>query len=163
MGLLYNTTFLVALSLALFLGVLYYFKVHVRIAAMLDARADRIRRDLEEARRLREEAQSLLASFERRQKEVQQLSEDIVARAEEDAKAAMAAGKAELEKTVARRLRAAEDQIASAEAAAVRQVRDRAIQVAMAAAAEVMQQNMTVERSRDLIERAIGETAGKLN
>ena len=98
------------------------------LAGMLDKRADGIRTDLDEARGLREEAQALLASYERKQREVQDQADRIVAQARAEAEAAAEQAKADLRQSIDRRLAAAEDQIASAEAAAVREVRDRAVQ-----------------------------------
>ncbi|MEM9048262.1 MAG: ATP F0F1 synthase subunit B [Pseudomonadota bacterium] len=162
MSLLLNTDFLVVVSFVLFFAVLYYFKVHMIVGDMLDARADRIRSELDEARSLRDEAQALLASYERKQNDVEKLAEEIVAKAAEDARLASEAGKAELERTVARRLRAAEDQIASAEAAAIRQVRNQAIAVAIAAATEVMRARMTEAQAEGLIDGAIKDTTARL-
>ncbi|MEL6235385.1 MAG: ATP F0F1 synthase subunit B [Pseudomonadota bacterium] len=162
MSLLLNTDFLVVVSFVLFFAILYYFGVHKLLGSMLDKRADKIRSDLDEARALREEAQALLASYERKQKEVEKLAEEIVNRAAEDARAASAAGKEELERTVARRLRAAEDQIASAEASAIRQVRNEAITVAVAAATEVMRAKMSDSDAAGLIDAAIKETGARL-
>ncbi|GIX14949.1 MAG: ATP synthase subunit b 1 [Paracoccaceae bacterium] len=163
MGILYNTTFLVAVAFVLFFAILWWAGVHRRIAAALDARAEKIRLQLEEARQLRDEAQKLLASYERKQKEVERLADEIVAKAVEDARAASEAGKAELERAVARRLKSAEEQIANAEAAAIRQVRDEAIVVAVAAAAEVMARSITDEKAAELADAAIAEVGRRLH
>lgn len=159
----YDSTFVVAVSFVLFLGILVWAGVPGMIAKALDARAAKIRHDLDEARRLRDEAQTLLASFERKQKDVERLASEILARAADDARAAADAGRAELERTVARRLRSAEDQIASAEQAAIRQVRDEAVNVAVAAAAAVLRESMTPERGAALTDAAIAETTRRLN
>ena len=84
---LQNTNFVVLVAFILFIAVLFYFKVPGMIGAMLDKRADGIRTELEEARALREEAQTLLASYERKQKEVQEQADRIVAAAKEEARA----------------------------------------------------------------------------
>ena len=97
-----------------------------------------IKADLDEARALREEAKSILATYERRQKEVQEQADRIVSSAKEEAMAAAAQAKADLKASIARRLAAATDQIASAEAAAIRQVREQAVAVAIAAAGDVL-------------------------
>ena len=73
-----NTDFIVAISFLLFLGVLFYFKVPAMIGGLLDKRAEGIKSELDEARALREEAQSLLASYERKQREVQEQADRIV-------------------------------------------------------------------------------------
>ncbi|RMF35658.1 MAG: ATP F0F1 synthase subunit B [Alphaproteobacteria bacterium] len=163
MELLYNVEAIVITAFVLFLALLVWAKAPATVIRMLDARAERIRNELDEARQLREEAQSLLASYERKQREVEKLAEDIVARAVEESREAIEAGKAELERAVARRLKAAEEQIASAEAGAIRQVRDQAIAVAVAAAAEVMARNMPPEKASALIDDAIRTTGERLH
>ncbi len=101
-----NTDFVVLLGLLVFLGVLVYFKVPGLLGGMLDKRAEGIQADLDEARQLREEAQTLLASYERKQKEVKDQAERIVATAKEEAAAAGIQAKLDLERSVARRLAA---------------------------------------------------------
>lgn len=163
MNYLLDTNILVALSLFIFLGILVWAKVPGKMAGALDDRAGRIRAELDEARTLREEAQALLASYERKQKEAERMVEDIVTTARADAEAAAAEGRAELERSVARRLRAAEDQIALAEANAVKQVRDQAISVAVAAAGEVIASKMTPDQANALIDAGVAEAGRKLH
>ena len=155
-----NTNFIVLLAFLLFIGVLVYFKVPTMIVGMLDKRADGIQAELDEARALREEAQTLLASYERKQKEVKDQAGRIVAKAREDASAAAEQAKVELQKSIERRLAAAEDQIASAQAAAIKDVRDKAIMVAVAAAREVIAKQMNATQANKLIEESI-ETVGR--
>ncbi|MEP2782247.1 MAG: F0F1 ATP synthase subunit B [Pseudoruegeria sp.] len=158
-----NTNFIVTLGFLLFIAVLFYFKVPGMIGGMLDKRAEEIKSDLDEARVLREEAQSVLASYERKQKEVQEQSERIVAQAKEEAKQAAVAAKVELEKSIARRLAAAEDQIASAQASAVKDVRDTAATVAVKAASDVVAKQMTAAEGNALIDAAIKDVSEKLH
>ncbi|MEW9918394.1 F0F1 ATP synthase subunit B [Marimonas sp. MJW-29] len=158
-----NTDFVVLLAFILFIAVLFYFKVPGMIGKMLDKRADDIKSELDEARKLREEAQTLLASYERKQKEVQEQAERIVAGAKEDARLAAEQAKIDLEKSVARRLAAAEDQIGSAEAAAIKEVRDQAAMIAVAAAREVIAKQMTAADSNKLIDDAIAQVDTKLH
>ncbi|MEO1473978.1 MAG: F0F1 ATP synthase subunit B, partial [Pseudomonadota bacterium] len=138
-----NTDFVVTIAFLLFIGVLFYFKVPSLIGGLLDKRADGIKSELDEARALREEAQTVLASYERKQKEVAEQAERIVAAAKEEAEAAAAKAKEDLKVSIARRLQAAEDQIASAEASAVKEVRDEAVRIAVAAASDVIAKQMT--------------------
>ena len=154
-----NTNFIVLLAFIVFAGVLVYFKVPQILTGMLDKRSEGIRTELDEARALREEAQTLLASYERRHSEVQEQAKRIVAHAREEAEAAAEQAKVDLKRTIERRLQAADDQIASARTAAVQEVRDRAVQIAVAAAAEVLAQQMSPERSDQLIDSSI-ETVG---
>lgn len=159
---LFNTDFVVLISFLIFIGVLVYLRVPGKLLAMLDKRADGIRRDLDEARTLREEAQTILASYERKQKEVQEQAERIVETARSEAEAAAAKAKDDLKVTIARRLANADEQIEQAKSGAVKEVRDRAIVLAIAAAREVIVQQMTPQTSDKLVDHAIGEVQGKL-
>ena len=158
-----NTNFVVLIAFVVFLALLVYMKVPSRVAGMLDDRAKGIRSDLDEARSIREEAQSVLSSFDRRQKEVASQSERIVTNARAEAEAAAAQAKEDLAASIARRVKAAEDQIASAEAAAMREVRDRAVTIAVAAARDVLARQMTDDRGDALIDAAIGDVEQKLH
>jgi F-type H+-transporting ATPase subunit b len=158
-----NSDFVVLVAFLIFVGVVVYFGVPRMITGMLDSRAERVRTELENARALREEAQTMLAEFERRQKDVQDEAARIVAQARSDAEAASAQAKKDLEASLARRMDAAEAQIASTEAAAVREVRDRAVQVAVAAAAEVIARGMTPEDRAAMIEDGLKVVDAKLH
>ena len=158
-----NTDFVVLLGFIVFIGVLIYFKVPGLLMGMLDKRAEDIKKDLDEARSLREEAQALLASYERKQQEVQEQANRIVAKAREDAESAAEQAKEDLKTSIARRLAAAEDQIASAEASAVKDVRDTAIGVAVAAAQEVIAKQTTASAANKLIDDGIAEVSAKLH
>lgn len=158
-----NTDFVVLLAFIVFIGVLYYYKVPSMIGGALDKRAEGIQSELDEARALREEAQSLLASYERKQKEVQEQADRIVAAARQDAAAAAELAKQDLQKSIARRMQAAEDQIASAEANAVKEVRDQAIAIAVAAAREVIAKQMSAAQANKLIDESIDEVGAKLH
>ena len=160
---LHNTNFVVLLAFLLFIGVLVYLKVPGMLGGALDKRAAGIRSELDEARALREEAQTILASFERKQREVQDQADRIVAAARKDAVTAAELAKEDLQKSIARRLAAAEDQIASAQAAVVKDVRDRAIVIAVAAAKQVLAEQMTAAHANKLIDDAIGEVETKLH
>ena len=158
-----NTDFIVLLAFLLFIAVLFYFRVPTLIASLLDKRAETIRSELSEARTLREEAQSILASFERRQKEVQDQAGRIVETARKDAEAEAVSAREALDAIVARRLAAAQEQIASAQVAAEREVRNKAIKVAVAAAQSIIISQMTSTRSNKLIENAVLEVDAKLH
>ncbi|SLN67237.1 ATP synthase subunit b precursor [Roseivivax jejudonensis] len=158
-----NTDFIVLLAFVLFIAVLMYFNVPSMIAKMLDQRAEGIQGELDEARTIREEAQSLLASYERKQREVSEQADRIVAQAREDARASAEQAKEDLQRTIDRRLAAAEEQIASAEAAAVAEVRNRAVDIAVAAAREVVGQQMSASKQAELIDGAITTVDQRLN
>lgn len=158
-----NTNFVVLLGFLLFVGILLFVKVPGLLGGQLDSRAEGIQKELDEARALREEAQTILASYERKQQEVQAQADRIVASAREDAAAAAEDAKAELEQSIARRLAAAEEQIASAEASAVKEVRDQAISIAVSAADQVISKQMTATEANKLIDAAIADVNDKLH
>lgn len=160
---LHNGPFVVLIAFVVFVGVVLYFKVPGMLGAMLDKRAEQIRRDLEEARLLREEAQTILASYERKQKEVQAQAARIVAQAKDEAMKAAEQAKLDLKAAIARRLAAAEDQIASAEKSALREVKDRAVTVAVAAAGDVLSQQISASAANKLIDAAIADVGARLN
>jgi len=158
-----NTDFVVLIAFLLFLGVLVYYKVPGLLGRKLDERAEGIKSELDEARAIREEAQSLLADFERKQKDVQAQADRIVAQAKDEANEAAKEAKEDIAKSVERRMQAAEDQLASAEARAVRDIRDQAVSVAVAAARDVIAKQMTTEDRNASIDAAIDEVEAKLH
>lgn len=158
-----NTDFVVLIGFLVFIGVLVYFKVPGLLGGMLDNRAAGIRDELAEAKQLREDAQALLASFERKQAEVKEQAGRIVETAKKDAAAAAEQAKLDLAASIKRRLAAAEDQIASAESSAIKEVRDAAVSVAVAAASDVIAKDMSAKNATDLINSSIDEVAAKLH
>lgn len=160
---LHNTNFIVLLAFLVFVGVLVYFKVPSIIGNLLDKRAEGIRADLNEAKRLREEAQEIYASYERRQREVKGQAEEIIANAKREAEAQAAKAKEDLKTSIERRLKGAEEQIASAEQDAVRAVRNRAVQTAVAAASELLAQQVKGGQRSAGIDDAIDDVARRLN
>jgi len=158
-----NTNFVVSIAFILFIGVLIYYKVPGLIGGQLDKRADGIKSDLDEARALREEAQTILASYERKQEEVKEQAQRIIEAAKVEAATAAEIAKEDLKASIVRRLAAAEDQIASAQSSAVKEVRDRAVVVAVAAAGDVIAQKMSAADGNKLIEAAIADVDAKLH
>ncbi|MEJ2036351.1 MAG: F0F1 ATP synthase subunit B [Maritimibacter sp.] len=160
---LHSTEFVVTLAFIVFIGVLIYFKVPGIVGGLLDRRAESIKTELEEARALREEAQTILASYERKQKEVADQAALIVEQAKRDAAEAAVIAKQDLKDTIARRLAAAEDQIKSAEASAVKEVRDTAVAVSVSAAKAVIAKQMTATEGNKLIDDSIKDVEAKLH
>jgi len=160
---LYNTDFVVLLGLIVFIGILVYFKVPGLVMGMLDKRAEGIQSELDEAKALRDEAQALLASYERKQRDVQEQADRIVVAAKEEARIAAEEARKELELSLARRMAAAEDQIASAQAAAVKDVRDQAVTVAIAAARDVIAGQMSDAEAGSMIDASIAEVESQLH
>lgn len=158
-----NTNFVVVIAFLIFVGILLYYKVPAAVAGLLDKRAESISNELKEARALRDEAQSLLASYERKHKEVQEQADRIVASAKDEATQAAQAAKDDIAKSITRRLAAAEEQIASAQSAAVKEVRDQAITVAIGAAKDVITAQMDAKSAGALIDTAIDTVGEKLH
>ncbi len=163
MDIWYNSNFVVGVAFVLFLLLLLYLGVHRFIGKALDERAARIRAELNEARQLREEAQELFAEFERKQRQVAGQADEIVTHARAKAEAAAERAKADLKVSIERRLKAADEQIAQAEANAVRQVKDRAVAIAIAASADVLRARLGEDRARGLVDDAIEEVGRKLH
>lgn len=163
MEFLNNTDIVVGIGFVIFLAILIYYRVPGMLTRKLDERAVKIKAELDEARALREEAQSLLANYERKQKEVRVQAEEIVTAARANAEKAAEAAKEDIRRSVARRLRTATEQIEAAEQAALRQIRDRAVTIAVAAAADVMRQNMDAEQADRLIDASIRDVGRKLH
>lgn len=158
-----NTDLIVLMGFCVFVGILLYFKVPSMVGGMLDARADGIKSDLDEARALRDEAQKVLADYERKQKEVQEQANRIVEAAKDEAAAAAEQAKADIKASIARRLTSAEEQLKSAEASAIKEVRDSAIVVAVGAARDVVAKQMTAATGNQLIDDAIAQVDAKLH
>ncbi|MEX0583706.1 MAG: ATP F0F1 synthase subunit B [Sneathiella sp.] len=160
---LQDPTFWVAIAFLGFIGVLVYFKVPPLIAKQLDIRADKIRNELDEAKKLREDAQALFADFQRRQHDAMQTAEDIVARAKEDAEILRKESIKELEANLARRQELAEIKIRQAEEKAVAEVQGIAVDVAIAAAARLMQDGLKGDKADGLIDQSISNLERQLN
>ncbi len=158
-----NTNFIVAIAFLLFVGVLIYLKVPGLLGGLLDKRADGIRAELDEAKSLREEAQTVLADYERKAREVEDQSKRIIEHAKEEAKIAANQAKEDLKVSMARRIAAAEDQIASAQDKAVKEVRDQAVSVAIEAARAVIAKQMTAAQGNALVDDAIKTVEAKLH
>jgi len=160
---LYNTDLIVTAGFIIFVGALVYWKVPVIIAGLLDKRAEQIRADLDEARRLREEAQELRASFERKRQGVAEQAERIVTKAKSDAALAAQQARADLEATIARRLKAAEERITAAETAALRQVRNAAVNVAVAAAGDLVAGGLGNAQIKAMMDQSIATVEARLH
>src|SRR5216683_4206633 len=130
--------FWVAVAFVIFVGVLGYFGAHRTLVKGIDDRRDRIKAELDEARRLKEEAQALLAGYERKQHEVEREAQAIIASAKAEADRLAREAAARMEEFVARRTKMAEDKIAQAEAQALADVRSSAAEAAVAAAESIL-------------------------
>lgn len=158
----FDAAFWAFLSLVVFLGLMIYLKMPGVIASALDGRIKKIENDLEEAKRLREEAQALLAEYGRKRKEAEDEAEDIIVAAQEEAKRMREEAAELLKDLVVRRAKAVEAKIARAEAQALSEVRSRSADVAIEAARLLLVKQMT-ENGDALVEAAIKDVSGKLN
>ncbi|MGY8996661.1 MAG: F0F1 ATP synthase subunit B family protein [Alphaproteobacteria bacterium] len=129
----------------------------------LDGRSERIANELDEARRLREEAQELLASYERKQREAEKEAEGIIAAAREEAVRLAKRAAADLEGQVARRRQMALDRIGQAETDAVRDVRAAAVDLALKATRKLLDEKIGETEQANLVEEAIGEIGKRLH
>src|SRR3954468_7058501 len=132
--------FWVAVAFVLFIGVLVYVGAHKKITDALDHRSARIKAELDEARRLREEAQKLLAEYQRKQREAEREAEAIVADAKAEAERVAAGAGSKMEEFVTRRTKLAETKIGQAEAQALADVRATAADAVVAAAEAILRE-----------------------
>ena len=158
-----NSDFTVLIAFTLFIGILVYFKVPALLMGLLDKRAAGIAQELETARQLRDEAKALLASYERKSREVKDQVDRIITAAADDAKIAADTAKADLALSIDRRMQQATDQITAAEQSAVREIRDRAVAVAVAAAGDVLAKQLTAESAGAMLDASIAEVGARLN
>ena len=159
---LQSAEFWVAVSFLIFVGLLVYLKVPSMLAKALDDRAAAIKRELDEARRLREEAQALLADYQKKHKNAAAEAQAIVDDARREAEALAAEARATLKETLARRTKLAEDKIARAEAQAVDEVRAAAVDRAIAAAERILRERAAGAGGAALIEQGIRDLKGRL-
>lgn len=139
------------------------FKVHTLVANALSDRAEGIQKELDDARALREEAQALLASYQRKQREAEQESEGIITQANAEAERAAEQAKADLVKAAERATEMARDKIAQAESVAMQEVRDAAIEVAIAAAKSILKEKLDADRTAQEIDSSIANLRANLN
>ncbi len=158
-----DATFWVGAAFLLFIAILFYFKVPAMLTDALDYRSAKIAEDLEQARQLREEAQALLATYERKQRDALSEAEEIIAHAKEEAQREAEIAAKKVDEAIARRQQSALDKIAMAEAQAEKEVRDAAIEIAITAATAVVAQQAKGDRADDLIATATADLGRHLN
>jgi len=157
-----STTFLVAAAFILFF-VIFGKKMGAAIGGMLDERSQKISDQLDEARRLREEAQELLASFEKKQHEALEEAKSIVTAAKDEAERLAAEAAAQLEHNLQRSEQLATDRINQAQAQAVAEVKDMAVEIAVDAAKRMLTSDVSAAKADALIDDAIKDLDGKLH
>ncbi len=163
MSILATPEFWVLASFVLFFALLAYFGVHRMVIGALDQRAEKIRQELEEARRLREEAQSLLASNERLRAEAEREVEEILSIAREEAEAVASEMRKSFEDTMARKTAAAEARIRQAEQDTVREIRAHIATLSVRVAEEVLREKIKGKEASRLLDEAIAQATEKLH
>jgi F-type H+-transporting ATPase subunit b len=153
----------VAVAFICFLGLLAYLGAHRKIIEAIDRRQARIKAELEQARRLREEAQALLGEFQRKAQDAEGEAEAIIAGAKAEAERMASEAKSRAEDFVARRTKMAETKIAQAEAQAVADVRSAAADAAVAAAEKILRGVAKGKVAEDLLARGIEDVKQKFN
>jgi F-type H+-transporting ATPase subunit b len=159
----FEAEFWVAVAFAVFIGILIYAGVPKLLLDALDNRAKRVQAELDEARRLKDEAQKLLAEYQGKQRQAETEAAGIIAGAKAEAERIAAEAKVKMEEFVARRTKMAETKIAQAEAQAVADVRAAAAEAAVAAAERILTDQVKGKVADDLITRGIGDVKSKLN
>ncbi len=155
--------FWVLVSFVIFAGLLIWNGVPGLVGKMLDARADGIRKELDEARKLREDAQTLLADYQRKSREAETEAKTIVEQAKREAETLAAEARKSLAEMIDRRSKMAEEKIARAEAQAVSEVRASAVDAALGAAEKLLKTRAAGATGDALIEQSIRDLKGKRN
>jgi F-type H+-transporting ATPase subunit b len=155
--------FWVAVAFVILMGVFAYFGIHRTVLKTLDHRSDRIRAELDDARRLKDEAAKLLAEYKARHASAEREAQDIIESAKAEAERIAAEAKTKMEDFVARRTKTAESKIALAEAQAVADVRSAAANAAVSAASTILSQSVKGRIADDLLANGIAEVRQKLN
>jgi F-type H+-transporting ATPase subunit b len=153
----------VAIAFVILMGVFGWLGVHRKVLTALDHRAERIKSELDDARRLKDYAARVLAEYQARRDSAEREAQDIVANARADAERIAADARAKMEDFVTRRTKTAENKIALAEAQALADVRAAAAEAAVAAATTILSQSVKGQVADDLLAKGIAEVRQKLN
>jgi F-type H+-transporting ATPase subunit b len=160
---MFEAEFWVAIAFLILMGVFGYFGVHRTILTALDHRRDRIQKELDDARRLKDEAVKLVEEYRARRASAEREAQDIVTSAKAEAERIAAEAKVKMEDFVARRTKTAENKIAQAETQAIADVRAAAAEAAVTAASSIMAQSVKGSVADDLIAKGIQDVRSKLN
>lgn len=157
-----DTSLWVLVAFVIVVGILAKAGVHKTIASRLDKRSHKIADELEQARKLRDEAQELLAQYQRRQREAEEEAKGIIEQAKKDAQRLAAESRDKIAEQIERRAKAAEEKIARAEAQALAEVRGQAADLAIETAREIIRARMDKGAQSALVEKAIDGLRTKL-
>ena len=163
MELFRDPEFWVGIGTLVFVAILIWKRVPALIGRSLDARAEAIAKELEDARRLRGEAEALLAEYQKKRATAEQEASSILAEAKAEAERFTLESRATIKAQIERRARQAEQKIAQAEAQAVGELRALATDAAIAAAEKLIAARLDDKQSADLVKRSLGEIPSKLN
>jgi F-type H+-transporting ATPase subunit b len=155
--------FWVAVAFFILMGVFAYLGVHRTVLTTLDHRRDRIKAELDDARRIKEEAAKVLEQYKARRASAEREAAEIITGARAEAERIASEAKAKMEDFVARRTKTAENKIALAEAQALADVRAAAADAAIAAASTILSQSVKGEVADDLLAKGIQDVRAKLN
>ncbi|MDP1582276.1 MAG: ATP F0F1 synthase subunit B [Bradyrhizobium sp.] len=155
--------FWVAVAFVILMAIFAYFGIHRTVLTALDHRGERIKAELDEARRLKDEAAKLLAEYKARHAKAEAEAQEIIASAKDEAERIASEAKTKLEDFVARRTKTAEGKIALAEAQALADVRAAAANAAVTAASAILSQSVQGPVADDLLTKGIAEVKAKLN
>ena len=153
----------VAIAFVILMALFVYLGIHRTVLKTLDHRGERIKAELDDARRLKDEAAKLLAEYQARHASAEREAQEIVSNARAEAERIASEAKAKMEDFVARRTKTAEGKIALAEAQALADVRAAAADAAVAAASTVLSQSVKGNVADDLLTKGIAEVRQKLN
>jgi F-type H+-transporting ATPase subunit b len=156
-----DATFIALIAFLLFLGLMVYLKVPGMIATALDTKSQAIAKELHDARRLREEAEALLASYKAKQAAAESEAVAIVEHAKEQAAAVVEETRVQMAAAITRRERQAEDRIAQAEAKASADVRAAATEAAIAAAERMLREQLDADAQSALVSQGVSELKAK--
>ena len=159
----FEPEFWVAVAFVLLMILVAYLGIHKTVLKALDHRAERIKAELDDARRIKDEAAKLLADYKARRAGAEREAEEIISNAKAEAERIAADAKAKMEDFVARRTKTAESKIALAEAQALADVRAAAADAAVAAAGTILSQSVKGEMADELLAKGIAEVRAKLN
>src|SRR5882672_3273482 len=153
----------VAIAFVILMVLFAYLGIHKTVLTALDHRSERIKAELDDARRLKEEAAKLLAEYKTKRASAEREAADIIANARSEAERIATEAKAKMEDFVARRTKTAEGKIALAEAQALADVRAAAAEAAVQAASTILSQSVKGQVADDLLAKGIDEVRQKLN
>ena len=162
-GLALDATFFALVALVLFLGIVFYAGAHKKAGTALDARAAQIDKDINDARKLREDAEALLAEYKQKKLDAEKEAAGIIAQAKSDAASYAEDAKKKLTDALTRRTKQAENKIAQAEAAAIKDVRAAATDRAIAAATAIIAEGAKGKGGDGLIAESIAAVKARLN